>query len=75
MKTLNEENRGKMQTIRDNSSLTQDQKKGRMQELMKETQTKRKSILTAEQWAKLQMKEQQMRTQRPQRAGNSQNKI
>lgn len=75
MKTLNEESRGKMQTIRDNSSLTQDQKKGRMQELMKETQTKRKSILTAEQWSKWQMKEQQMRTQRPQRAGNSQSKI
>lgn len=75
MKELNQETRIKMQAIRDNASLSTEQKKERAQEIMKETQVKRRSILTPEQQAKWEMNEKQSRANKPQRRGNFQNKI
>lgn len=65
MKLLNEESRDKMQAIRDNSSLTSEQKKSQIQELMKDIQRKRKDILTAEQEMKWESQMNQMRKNRP----------
>ncbi|MFV0606203.1 MAG: hypothetical protein ACK5NK_10210 [Niabella sp.] len=62
MKILNEETRSEIQIVRDNISLTNDQKKTRIEEIMKATKTKRKSILTPEQEAAWEMKQQQMRS-------------
>lgn len=58
--------RGQMQSIRNDQSLTQDQKKEKIQSLMKDQQEKYKSVLTKEQVEKLQSarKERQARNTR-----------
>lgn len=65
MENLNSEMRTKMQVIRDNSSLNQEQKRSAMQDLVKETQLKRKGILTVDQQAKWEAREKQTRDARP----------
>ncbi len=53
MKTLNEELKNNMQKIRDNTSLTQEQKKEQVKALMSSHKTSVDAILTAEQKTKL----------------------
>lgn len=65
MKDLNEEMRSRMQSIRDNSSLNQKQKRDALENLQKEVSLKRKGILTAEQELKWEERERQMRAVRP----------
>ena len=50
---LQSEMSGKVKTLRENNSLTQDQKKDQIRDLMKERKEKMKSILTNEQFKKL----------------------
>lgn len=52
MKVLNEEMRTKSEAIRNDASLTQEQKREKSMELRKATGEKRKAILTAEQQKK-----------------------
>lgn len=75
MKALNEETHTKMQSIRGNASLTSEQKKARVQELMKDVQAQRRAILTPEQLSKWEMSDKQIRADRPRKRGNTQNKI
>lgn len=56
LKTLSEEGRKEMQTIRDNSALNDEQKKEKMQEFQKNQKEKRDKILTPEQSKKLEAK-------------------
>lgn len=49
MKALNEEGRAKMEAVRNNASLNDDQKKAKMMELRKAQNEKRMAILTPEQ--------------------------
>lgn len=49
MKTLNEDGRAKMQAIRDDASLNDEQKRTKLMELRKDQNEKRMAILTPEQ--------------------------
>lgn len=51
----------KMQTLRNDSSIPQDQKRNKMQELMKQQQAELKSVLTKEQFEKMQSLRQEKR--------------
>ncbi|WP_460569300.1 hypothetical protein [Flaviaesturariibacter terrae] len=53
LKAIREEYRPKMEAIRNDNSLTQEQKKTRAKELMKAQQEQMKSVLTAEQQQKM----------------------
>jgi Spy/CpxP family protein refolding chaperone len=58
LKALRDQYRPKHEAIRNNTSLTQEQKRQQSQELMKAQQEQMKSILTAEQLQKMQQKRQ-----------------
>ncbi|MFT3979954.1 MAG: hypothetical protein QM687_05750 [Ferruginibacter sp.] len=53
MKTQQAETRSKIEAVRNNTSLTEDQKKAQVKEIMKSAQASQKDILTAEQQAKM----------------------
>lgn len=61
MKSLSEDGRSKMQAIRDNASLTDEQKKAQMMELRKTQNEKRMAILTPEQKKKWDENRKEMR--------------
>ena len=53
MQVLRTSFRERMETLRNDASLTKEQKRTKMEELMKDQQTQLKSILTAEQIQKM----------------------
>ena len=66
MNALNDENRKQMMEIRNDGSLSDDQRRAKMEDLRKDQNTKREAILTPEQVKKYDEMMQNMRRNRPQ---------
>lgn len=69
IKKLDDEIKPKMQAIRDDASLSDDDKKAKSRELMKDRRDKVNEILTPEQKTKLEEKMKKMREERGNRSG------
>ncbi len=65
LKALNETNMKKMQELKGDSKLTEEQRKGKMMEFWKSQQAARDSILTPEQATKFNEKMREMRGNQP----------
>lgn len=70
LKVLNEDNRAKMQAIRNDNALNDDQKKAKMEDFRKEQKIKRDAILTPDQIKKWDEKNEEKRKNRQQSGGS-----
>jgi Spy/CpxP family protein refolding chaperone len=68
IKTLNEDFRNKAKAIKDNTSLTQEQKKEQLKALHEQRQAQMKSILTAEQQQKIEAKKKEFKNKKNKKA-------